>query len=156
MADDTTRAPATRGRQPVIAQQDWIEKLVGESLPEELFTTVPWGHRLIVVRDRPIETTKGGIIVPTTAQREMDTGWVVSIGDRVGDDDAFAATYPGVSPFVPPEELVGMRVTFGKYAGAALFQRKDTVGGTSYESRFVILTDGDIMFHHLNNKEPTP
>ncbi len=151
MNDDTT---LPRARQPVIARQDWMEKLVGEPLPEELFTVVPWGHRLIVVRDKPIETTKGGIIVPTTAQREMDTGWVVSIGDRVGDNDVFAATYPGVSPFFPAEELVGKRVTFGKYAGAPLFARRDTIGGTGYESRFVILTDGDILFHHHDKEAP--
>lgn len=140
--------PVGRRRRPVIAERTSFERIVGEQLPAELFTIVPWGHRMIVVRERPIETTPGGVVIPKTAQRELETGWVVSIGDRVGLEDSFAATYPGLSPFSPPETLIGTRVTFGKYAGAPLFPRRDTIGGTGYESRFVILTDGDVFFHH--------
>jgi co-chaperonin GroES (HSP10) len=131
-----------------VATKASMEALIGEPLPDELFTIVPWGHRLIVVREKPIATTAGGIIIPETAKRQLDTGWVVSVGDRVGEMDSFTSVYPGVCP-MPPEKLLGTRVTFAKHAGSALFPKQDTAGGTGYESRFVLLTDGDIYYHHI-------
>lgn len=155
-ADDATEftvgewaeVPAPR-QYPVIGARADMERIVGEPLPAELFTIVPWGHRLIVVREKPIETTAGGIIIPETAKQQLTTGWVVSIGDRVGCDDSFATAYAGLSPFHPPEGLIGQRVTFAKYAGTALFPKAESIGGTSYESRFTLLTDGDIYFHYM-------
>lgn len=142
-------------RKPAVAERSSMEKLVGEPLPAELFTVVPWGHRLVVVREKPIETTQGGIIIPKPAQRQIDTGWVVAIGDRVGAEDAFSVTYPGVAPIQPPEALLGMKVTFAKYGGQALFPKQDSVGGAGYESRYVLLTDGDIYFHHISEEKAT-
>ena len=143
-------------RCPVIGNRADLSRIVNDRdeegnlvlLPEELFELVPWGHRLLIVREKPIAVTPGGIIIPEPAKREMTTGWVVSIGDRVGVDDSFSTAYPGISPFNPPEGLIGQRVTFAKHAGQALFPKRDSIGGTGYESRFTLMTDGDIYFHY--------
>jgi co-chaperonin GroES (HSP10) len=147
-----SRAARPPRRRPAVAEKASLEAVLGEELPAELFTIVPWGHRIVVVREKPIETTQGGIIIPKPAQRQLDTGWVVSIGDRVGEIDAHSSVYAGVCPISPPEALLGMKVTFAKFGGQALFPRGDSVGGTGYESRFVLLSDGDIYYHHIEKE----
>lgn len=144
-------------RCPVIGGRETLSRIVNDRhpetgdlvlLPAELFEIVPWGHRLVIVREKPVEATAGGIVIPQTARRDLTTGWVVSIGDRVGLDDGYATAYPGLSPFSPPEGLIGQRVTFAKYGGTALFLKEESIGGTGYESRFTLMTDGDIYFHY--------
>lgn len=139
---------------PIVATHETMEKIVGEPLPRELAEIVPWGHRLVVVREKPIEESPGGIAIPKTAQKELSTGWVVAVGDRVGEADGYSATYPGMYPFAR-ETLIGTKVTFGRYAGHEIMPKADTIGGVRYGSRFLVLSEGDVLFHHHSGAAAT-
>jgi chaperonin GroES len=68
------------------------------------------GPRVAVLHDPALEVTKGGIIIPETAQRRLPSGIVVALGNGIGGEDV-------------DEELhlyrckVGDRVVISKYGG---------------------------------------
>lgn len=103
-------------RTPVIGRpKSLFESLIGRRLPDALFSIVPWGHRLVVLREPPIEQI-GRIAIPDAHQRPQNRGYVVSIGDRVG------LSRPGEHgcPYPDPRHLIAQRVFFNNYAGTFL------------------------------------
>ena len=68
----------------------------------------PLHDRVVVRRIRAEEKTKGGIIIPDTAQEKPQEGEVVAVGPG-GRDEA--------GKLVPMDLKAGDRVLFGKWSG---------------------------------------
>jgi chaperonin GroES len=68
----------------------------------------PLGDRVIVQPKAPEEKTKGGIILPDTAQEKPMEGTIIAVGaGRVADDGKKIAM----------ELKVGDKILYGKYSG---------------------------------------
>ena len=137
-----------------IAHPDDAAKAIGRRLPDDLFKFVPWGRRLIVVREPP-ELTYGRIIIPASVRtdQQKSVGWVISAGPDVGGPDNSGRTPAGVSP-VGPEDILLRKILFGKYSGTPFLVREleqDRVTDL-YKDRdsqllnpYVLMTDADIL-----------
>lgn len=68
----------------------------------------PLGDRVIVKPKAPEEKTKGGIILPDTAQEKPMEGEVVAIGNGKTDD---------TGKKIAMDLKVGDKVLYGKYSG---------------------------------------
>ncbi|MBE2226381.1 MAG: co-chaperone GroES [Ignavibacteria bacterium] len=68
----------------------------------------PLGDRVIVKPKAPEEVTKGGIILPDTAQEKPMEGEVVAVGNGKSDDNGKK---------VAMDLKVGDKVLYGKYSG---------------------------------------
>jgi len=68
----------------------------------------PLADRILVKREEPSETVRGGIIIPDTAKEKPQEGRVVAVGPGRLDDDGKR---------VPLEVKKGDRILMGKYAG---------------------------------------
>jgi chaperonin GroES len=68
----------------------------------------PLADRILVKREEPSETVKGGIIIPDNAKEKPQEGKVVAVGPGKRDDDG--------KP-VKLEVKVGDRILMGKYSG---------------------------------------
>ncbi len=68
----------------------------------------PLGDRILVKREEPSETVKGGIIIPDTAKEKPQEGKVVAVGSGKLDEKG---------KHVPVEVKKGDRILMGKYAG---------------------------------------
>lgn len=68
----------------------------------------PLGDRVIVKPDAPEEKTKGGIILPDTAQEKPMEGKIVAVGSGKIDDSGKKTAM---------ELKVGDKVLYGKYSG---------------------------------------
>lgn len=68
----------------------------------------PLADRILVKREEPSETVKGGIIIPDTAKEKPQEGKVVAVGSGRVDEDGKR---------VPMEVKKGDRILMGKYAG---------------------------------------
>ncbi len=68
----------------------------------------PLGDRVIVKPKAPEEVTKGGIILPDTAQEKPMEGEVVAVGNGKSDDNGKKLAM---------DLKVGDKVLYGKYSG---------------------------------------
>jgi chaperonin GroES len=68
----------------------------------------PLADRILVKREEPSETVRGGIIIPDTAKEKPQEAKVVAVGPGKVDDDGKRT---------PLELKVGDRILVGKYAG---------------------------------------
>ena len=68
----------------------------------------PLADRILVKREEPSETVRGGIIIPDTAKEKPQEGNVVAVGPGQLDEKASAS---------PLEVKKGDRILMGKYAG---------------------------------------
>ncbi len=68
----------------------------------------PLHDRLVVRRITALEKTKGGIIIPDSAQEKPSEGEVIAVGPG-GRDDA--------GKLIPIDIKVGDRILFGKWSG---------------------------------------
>jgi chaperonin GroES len=68
----------------------------------------PLHDRLVVRRITALEKTKGGIIIPDSAQEKPSEGEVIAVGPG-GRDDA--------GKLIPIDIKIGDRVLFGKWSG---------------------------------------
>ncbi len=68
----------------------------------------PLGDRVIVKPKAPEEKTKGGIILPDTAQEKPMEGEIVAVGGGKTDDNGKKITM---------DLKVGDKVLYGKYSG---------------------------------------
>ncbi|HEY4143188.1 MAG TPA: co-chaperone GroES [Pseudolabrys sp.] len=68
----------------------------------------PLHDRLVVRRITALEKTKGGIIIPDSAQEKPSEGEVIAVGPG-GRDEA--------GKLIPIDVKVGDRVLFGKWSG---------------------------------------
>lgn len=68
----------------------------------------PLADRILVKREEPSETVRGGIIIPDTAKEKPQEGRVVAVGPGKLDEQGKR---------VPLEVKKGDRILMGKYAG---------------------------------------
>lgn len=86
----------------------------------------PLGDRVIVKPKAPEEVTKGGIILPDTAQEKPMEGEVVAVGKgKVADDGKLIAM----------ELKKGDKILYGKYSGNEFKQD---------EQEFLIMRESDV------------
>ncbi len=88
----------------------------------------PLNNRILVKRLKA-ETTKGGIILPDTAQEKPKEGDVLAVGPGARDEDG---------TIHPLTVKVGDRVLFSSYAGTEI---KDAEGDEEY----LILSEEDVL-----------
>ena len=87
----------------------------------------PLQDRILVQRVGEETTTKGGIIIPDTAQEKPAEGKVASVGNgKVGDD----------GKRIPLEIKKGDRILFGKYSGTEV-----KISGEEY----LIMREDDVL-----------
>ena len=68
----------------------------------------PLADRILVKREEPSETVRGGIIIPDTAKEKPQKGKIVAVGPGKVDEDGKRT---------PLELKAGDRILMGKYAG---------------------------------------
>ena len=87
----------------------------------------PLSDRILVKREEPSETVRGGIIIPDTAKEKPQEGEVVAVGPgRLSED----------GKRILPDVKVGDIVIYAKY------------GGTEYkieDVEYIILRESDIL-----------
>lgn len=88
----------------------------------------PLNNRVLVKRFKA-QTTKGGIILPETAQEKPKEGEVIAVGPGLRDEEG---------KIHPLAVKVGDRVLFSSYAGTEI---KDK----SSDEELLILTEEDIL-----------
>jgi len=87
----------------------------------------PLGDRIVVKPMEAEETTKGGIILPDTAQEKPVEGTIVAAGPGRKSDDG---------KIVEMEVKVGEKILYGKYSGTEV-----TIAGEEY----LIMRESDIF-----------
>lgn len=88
----------------------------------------PLGNRVLVQRSK-VKATKGGILLPDTAQEKPKEGKVIAAGPGKMNDDGEIETL---------NVKVGDTVLFGSYAGTE-------VKGLGEEEEFLILSEDEIL-----------
>ena len=71
----------------------------------------PLGDRILVMRIKEEDKTKGGIIIPDTAKEKPQEGKVIAVGKGKLNDDGNV---------IPLDVKVNDRILFGKYSGAEI------------------------------------
>ena len=87
----------------------------------------PLHDRVLVERVNSEDKTKGGIIIPDTAQEKPQEGKVVAVGGGAKTEDG---------KIIPMDVKVGDKVLFGKWSGTEV-----KIGGKEYS----IMKESDIM-----------
>ncbi len=87
----------------------------------------PLHDRVLVKRVKEEEKTKGGIIIPETAQEKPQEGEVVAVGPGARDEDG---------EYIKPDVKVGDRILFGKWSGTEVKVDGDEL---------LIMKESDIM-----------
>jgi chaperonin GroES len=77
-------------------------------MEDQLANFRPLGDRVLVKRVKEEEKTKGGIIIPDTAQEKPQEGEVVAVGPGARDEDGER---------IELDVKVGDRILFGKWSG---------------------------------------
>jgi chaperonin GroES len=88
----------------------------------------PLGNRVLVQRSK-VKTTKGGILLPDSAQEKPKEGKVVAVGPGKMDDSGQIEAL---------SVQVGDTVLFGSYAGTE-------VKGMGEDDEFLILSEDEIL-----------
>ena len=87
----------------------------------------PLADRIMVKVLEAKEKTKGGIVLPDTAQEKPQEAEVVAVGKGKVSDEG---------KLIPPEVKVGDKILFGKYSGTEI---------TIDENNYLILKEEDIL-----------
>jgi len=88
----------------------------------------PLGNRVLVQRSK-VKTTKGGILLPDTAQEKPKEGKVLAAGPgKMNDDGSLEAM----------SVKVGDTILFGSYAGTEVKEMND-------ENEYLILSEDEIL-----------
>ena len=91
----------------------------------------PLGNRVIVKRSK-VKTTKGGILLPDSAQEKPKEGTVIAVGPGKRDDDGKIEEMP---------IKIGDVVLFGSYAGTSV-----NVNGEQDEDGELLILSVDEIF----------
>jgi chaperonin GroES len=95
------------------------ELLINRVIEKEVFMKIkPLGDRLLIKRLEAKDQTKGGIILPDSAQEKPQEAEVVAVGSGKRGDDG---------KLIPMSLKVGDKVLYGKYSGTEI-----TVDGEEY------------------------
>jgi chaperonin GroES len=87
----------------------------------------PLQDRILIRRVEPEANTRGGIIIPDTAQEKPMEGDVIAVGPGARDAEG---------RLTPPDVKAGDRVLFGKWSGAEVKLDGDDL---------IIMNESDIM-----------
>jgi len=87
----------------------------------------PLHDRVVVKRVKEEEKSRGGIIIPDTAQEKPQEGEVVAVGPGARDEDG---------EYIKPDVKIGDRVLFGKWSGTEVKIEGDEL---------LIMKESDIM-----------
>ena len=116
-----------------------VRELTGRNVDPRIQYLQPTGHRLVVLKDLPVDESEGGILIPDTAQEELGGGLVVSVGPLVGQGPA---PHPVGLLCDTPQDLLYKHVIFGQWVGHVL---KLSVMDREFETKnYWVLTDRDI------------
>lgn len=88
----------------------------------------PLGNRVLIKRSKA-QTTKGGILLPDSAQEKPKEGEVIAVGPGKLDDSGKNESL---------NVKIGDRVLFGSYAGTEVKNPSD-------EEEYLILSEDDIL-----------
>jgi chaperonin GroES len=88
----------------------------------------PLSNRVLVKRSKA-QTSKGGILLPDTAQEKPKEGTVVATGPGIRNEEG---------AIIPMSVKVGDRILFSSYAGTE-------VKNTEVEEEYLILSEEDIL-----------
>lgn len=88
----------------------------------------PLFDRVLIKREEPKETVKGGIVIPDTAQEKPLEGIVEAVGQGKRNEDG--------DGFLTPVVKKGDRVLIGKYSGTEIKVLDD---------EYVIVREDDIL-----------
>ncbi|MEC7839213.1 MAG: co-chaperone GroES [Chlamydiota bacterium] len=88
----------------------------------------PLGNRVLIKRSKK-ETTKGGILLPDSAQEKPKEGEVVAVGPGKTNDDGTVE---------PMNVSIGDIVLFSSYAGTEVKDQSD-------EDEYLIMSEDDIL-----------
>lgn len=91
-------------------------------------TIKPLSNRLLVKRSK-MEKSKGGILLPETAQEKPKEGEVIAVGPGKRDDEG---------TLTPMNVRVGDRILFSSYSGTEV---KNAAG----EEEYLILSEDDVL-----------
>lgn len=96
----------------------------------------PLGNRVLIKRSKP-ETSKGGILLPDSAQEKPKEGIVLAVGEGKWNDQGKKE---------PLSLKEGDRVLFSSYAGTEV---KNPLNGESEDETYLILAEDEILgvFH---------
>ncbi|MCB1134926.1 MAG: co-chaperone GroES [Chlamydiia bacterium] len=89
----------------------------------------PLGNRVLIKRSKKLES-KGGILLPDSAQEKPREGEVIAVGPGRTDENGI---------FEPMNVQVGDRVLFGAYAGTEVKHAGDD------KAEHLIMTEDDIL-----------
>lgn len=127
--------------EPLRVDRDLFKAYTGQEIHPQVLEFMPFGRRLVVMREEPLRMYEGVIHIPDQAQDLPASGWVISTGNSVGDPWA-----PGSPPLgnIPLRavQLLGCKVLFGMYAGQALLTGDK--GEDAYRSRYLIIDEGSL------------
>jgi len=88
----------------------------------------PLGDRIIVEAENPDEVTKGGIIIPKTATKEMpQKGEIIAIGPGARNEEG---------KVIPMRLKIGDKIMYNKYAGTEF-----KIG----EQKFLVMREDDVI-----------
>ncbi len=94
----------------------------------------PLGNRVLIERTKA-QTSKGGIILPDSAQEKPKEGTVIAVGPGKCDDQGKCE---------PLNLKVGDRVLFSSYSGTEV-KHNGCDNGNSCEGEYLILAEDDIL-----------
>ncbi len=92
----------------------------------------PLGNRVLIERSKA-QKTKGGILLPDSAQEKPKEGTVIAVGPGKCNDEGKCE---------PLTLKVGDRILFSAYAGTEI---KESGNNGSGEGEFLILSEDDIL-----------
>lgn len=92
-------------------------------------TLKPLGNRVVIKR-QTAQATKGGILLPDSAQEKPKTGEVIAVGPGKINDQG---------QHIPMHVKVGDKVLFTKYAGSSV----DLEG--LFDEEILVMSEDDIM-----------
>lgn len=88
----------------------------------------PLGNRILVERSKP-QSSKGGILLPDTAQEKPKEGTVVAAGPGKRNEQG---------AIEPMNIKIGDRVLFSSYSGTEIKQAEE-------EGKYLILSEDDVL-----------
>lgn len=94
----------------------------------------PLGNRVLIERAKA-HTTKGGILLPDSAQEKPKEGTVIAVGPGKYDEQGKCQ---------PLNVKIGDRVLFSSYAGTEV-KGMECESGNSCEGEYIILSEDDIL-----------
>jgi co-chaperonin GroES (HSP10) len=126
---------------PLRAHPKLFEEYTGETIHPAIAEFVPFGRRLVVMREAALAMHSGVIHIPESAREVPARGWVIAVGNSIGSTWEPGVPTLGTIP-VTSDYLLGCKILFGMYAGQAMLTGDK--GEDAYASRYLVLDEGSV------------